>query len=698
MLTAQTLLRKCLEKTERIAMHGLPTGSPPLLLFGSLMFARAIESHFWLLLIGLLLIFSLTALVRRTPVVKVLGWVYYASLALMAFAFCFVLDGLSQQMSHDVSKCPNGCYIEFQVEIFGHNRARCRVLETNGERIGCSSRLRLPGSRVWLPGGHYRIAGGFRPLDYSEDRELSLWVESSRQVSGVPKWSQALTKRQSLLKSKVQEELAPMTHGVVWALVSGRRDLLPASEKDLLSRAGLIHFIAISGLHIGLILGIWISLVRGLVATLPISRRLRRYLLLKGYAFACLLTLLLLIWWGAPSSALRSAGMWMFSLVGRASGLRCRGADGLGVSGTLLLLSEPLLSRDLGFQLSSAAVGGLLWVGSGSTGTLAGIGTSFRSSFSATLCTLPLVANGFGLAALVGGSLNFLALPLVVYCIVPLLVIMLMSWWAELPNSGYLYELLELSIATLRQVGELLGATSTSIDWKWGHLLLCGCVWLVLRWFRTRMSIVCMLCTAVALAVYGERKIDNLRLDALDVGQGDATLIRAPENYNVLFDTGGTLGQAWGEDGYHKAVLELRKLGVSHLNLVILSHSDPDHTGALESILQSFKVERLVMDYQPGKDPRLDRSIFKWCSLQLQCTLKLTSPMVWRRSEVQFILFPSNVVEDAQLTDNELSSSLLVGVGSHNALMTGDLPRWSELALLRRLDHQVDLLKLRVLL
>ena len=68
--------------------------------------------------------------------------------------------------------------------------------------------------------------------------------------------------------------------------------------------------------------------------------------------------------------------------------------------------------------------------------------------------------------------------------------------------------------------------------------------------------------------------------------------------------------------------------------------------------------------------------------------------MVWRRSEVQFILFPSNVVEDAQLTDNELSSSLLVGVGSHNALMTGDLPRWSELALLRRLDHQVDLLKL----
>ena len=676
-------------------MRSLPTGSPPLLLFACLMFAGATDLEWWLIVCCVFSVCGLLSrLLQRAIPTESFRWGPLGGVAFIAAGFCLVLEGMSYRLSHDVSKCPNGCYIEFEVDVFGYNRARCRVIETKAERLACRSQLRLPSSRLWLPGGHYRIRGGLTSRDPINSTEIRVWAESRRQMTPEPAWSQALVGAREWLRLKVQQELAPSSQGIVWALLSGQRDLLLASDRDLLSRAGLIHFIAISGLHIGMLLGLWMCFARALVIGLPFSRSFRRYLVIVSYLFACLLSMALLLWWGAPSSALRSAGMWMFTLSGRLLGLRSRGADALGVSGVVLLMLDPFLSRDLGFQLSSLAVAGLIWTGSGTAGSLVGIGTSFRASLSATLCTLPLVAGGFGLVTLVGGSLNFLVLPVVVLGIAPLCIAVLMTWCSDFGVPFWLYDALNLCVAVLREVGEVLGMAAMPLDWHWGHLVLCGFVWFCLRWLSVQMSLVGMLGTAFIFSVTGNPEIKSLRIDALDVGQGDATLIRTPSDYHVLFDTGGQLGQDWGQDGYSRVVLELRKLGVSHLDLVILSHSDPDHTGALEAVLQSFNVKTLLMNYQSGLDARLDRSIRKWCHRLVRCSLNIPSAQTWRHGDVDFVIYPFNSVEGAKLTDNELSSALLVGVGGHNVLMTADLPRWAELVLLRQLVDEVDVLKL----
>ena len=66
----------------------------------------------------------------------------------------------------------------------------------------------------------------------------------------------------------------------------------------------------------------------------------------------------------------------------------------------------------------------------------------------------------------------------------------------------------------------------------------------------------------------------------LDVGQGDAALVRTAEGHTVVIDTGHSAQTA----------AQLARAGVSRIDVLILSHPHADHTGGLEAILRSFRV------------------------------------------------------------------------------------------------------------
>lgn len=620
-------------------------------------------------------------------------WGPHILLVMIALSFAAVLSGVSQGMSQDVAKCSGDCYIEFKVNALSGNRATCLVVESRERRIPCSSQIRLPSSLSWFPTAQYRVRG---ELELSERRAtaLKLWMKSRIIIGKPPRWAQVLLESRQRIRLKLEEVMSVKVQGVAWALISGRRELLPPADRDMLSQAGLIHFIAISGLHVGMVLGLWISLARVVITFVPLTKAVRGYAQSIAYIAGSMGLLTLLVWWGAPSSALRSAGMWIVALAGRWMGIRCRGADALGAAGIFLLLWNPLLSRDLGFQLSSVAVGGLLWVGGTTKGALLGVGNSLRSSLSATLSTMPILADAFGTVALTGGTLSFLALPLITYVVAPIVILLAVTWSYELTVHPLAVTLSEFAVGSFMEAASVLAKTATSIKWEPLYLVGSLPVWLLLRCKHWCFDLLGFILSLVFLLNLNPPTVDRLRIDALDVGQGDATLIRTSQGYHVLFDTGGKLGQAWGQDGYNQVVSELRRLGIKHLNLIVISHSDPDHTGALEAVLRSFEVEHITLNHRPGRDTRLDQTLSTRCDVSLKCTLKIGSVMTWRRDEVDFTLYPSGEVEGAKLTDNESSTALAVGSGQHHALMTADLPRWSELALLRRINKRMTLVKL----
>ena len=615
------------------------------------------------------------------------------SLVALGYGFTRVLERMSHEVSQDVSKCHVDCYIEFRVSLWKSHRARCQTIEAQGVRQGCRTELRLPSTHTWIPGARYRVAGGMALLESDLATDAWVHVRHTSQIGSAMRWAAQVMDYRLRVRSHLERDLLPASRGVVWALLSGRRDLLKPSSQDLLSVAGLVHFIAISGLHVGVLLGGWLWFGKVVVQTLPSSRRVRHGLTLLSTLSTIALILALLHWWGTPASALRSAGMWGFVMMARILNFRFRGTDALGASGLVLTLSEPALCRDLGFQLSALAVAGLLWAGRETQDGLWGIGTSLRSSLAATMATLPLTAQSFGVASVLGGSLSFVLTPMVVMCLVPLSLVACLGWVTESGVPALVIWGLEAGVGLFSWFAKHLASTSTHINWQAGYLTVCALVVLGLRWSKWGGTLCITALTYVFFGTLVVKATSTPRVDALNVGQGDATLVRTAD-HTVLFDTGGRPGAGWGEDGYYDAVRELRKLGVSRIDRLVLSHPDPDHTGGLEAILRNFEVSKLLLNYEPSNDRRLDRTITDWCGKRLACKLSLSFGETWIYGGTSFSLYPFGGAADVPLTDNEKSTAMLVSHGSHRLLMTGDLPRWSELVLLREVKRPISLLKL----
>lgn len=104
-----------------------------------------------------------------------------------------------------------------------------------------------------------------------------------------------------------------------------------------------------------------------------------------------------------------------------------------------------------------------------------------------------------------------------------------------------------------------------------------------------------MLALMLVFYSYSEYKIYG-EITMIDVGQGDCTLIRLPmKQGNILIDTGGNKDF----DLATKTIIPyLKSIGVHHLDYVYISHSDFDHNGALESLVNNFKVNQVIDEYE----------------------------------------------------------------------------------------------------
>jgi ComEC/Rec2-related protein len=121
--------------------------------------------------------------------------------------------------------------------------------------------------------------------------------------------------------------------------------------RHLLGRFGMSHLLALSGLHIGLVMGL---MAQGLARLGLFGRALLiwQFLSLLAYCMAV----------GPCPSVLRAAGMALIGLIGKALGRTASGVQALGLAVAILLLYDPALSLSLGFQLScGATLGLLLW-------------------------------------------------------------------------------------------------------------------------------------------------------------------------------------------------------------------------------------------------------------------------------------------------------------------------------------------------
>ena len=527
-------------------------------------------------------------------------------------------------------------------------------------RIPAGSTMRV--TARWVP-----VA---RPMSRPDGMLLVRQVDSAR---GAPSPVEALRNRLVRATQALYGPRAPLVN----ALLAGWRGELDPDLRSAFASAGMMHLLAISGLHVGL-LAAWAYLVLRLV------RVPRHPAECAGAAIALSYAAFL----GWPAAATRASVVLMIAAGCRWRQRQVRLGALQALSVLLVLIVEPWSIAEPGLWLSVAGVAGVVAAIRWSDQA---IGTrwwvrSLSGSAGAVVTTAPLAAAIFGQVAPVGILLNVVGMPLLV-ALLPILLVSVVCWPlmaavahpAAASGSGLL-ALLELLVrAGAESPGSAAaGQTGWAAAVPWTGLLVAG-AWIIrgnttlpeatrrIAWSAMFASVIAFVTDRRSPAMAGD---GGLTMLFADVGQGDATLIRTPLGHWIEVDA-GPIGDGY-DAGRRVVAPMLARLGVSRVDLFVLSHAHRDHVGGATAVLDRIPF---VLAVEPG-ELFADSAYEGWLSTLSAHHVRWRSVkagMHWSIDGVSFrVLHPPWPWPHQGEDLNEDSVVLELSFGTFRALMMGD--------------------------
>lgn len=405
------------------------------------------------------------------------------------------------------------------------------------------------------------------------------------------------------LKQSVHAIFPDDVAGLMTALLTGNKSLLSDGDYAALQRSGAAHIVAVSGLHLSFFAGF---------LTLFFRRHSR-----TGAALTILLVFLFAAVTGFTPSVLRAAFMVSMTLLAPLTGREEDRPTTLSAILFLLLLQNPYASLSVSLQLSFGSVAGIHLV-SGSlyramTRPLADGGPRLRAparklyrffsanltvTLGALLFTTPLLAWHFGSLSLISPVTNLLILWAVSCAFSPALLLTLLG--LALPGAAAVLTLpvallARYVLAVTRALGALpFASVSTDGFYLRAWLILVYALLLLLFLCRYRRPVlpvcagVVTLCAALLLTRLSLLACP-LSITMLDVGQGQCILL-CSGGRTALIDCGGSDGNA-GDI----AADYLQTLGVTRLDLLVLTHCHSDHANGVPELFARMEVSALVL-------------------------------------------------------------------------------------------------------
>ncbi|EJW17304.1 ComEC/Rec2 family competence protein [Paenibacillus alvei] len=522
--------------------------------------------------------------------------------------------------------------------------------------------------------------------------------------------------------------------GYMQGLVLGTREDMDPDIYQQFSQLGLTHVLAISGLHVGVLIGALLSLLR----LLRITKETSISITMGFIPIYVLMT-------GASASVIRAGMMALLALYGAKRGWLKDGLHLLAAAFLLMALWDPRYVLQVGFQLSFVVTAGLIVFVPQVMNMLGSLPRTISSAISVTLVaqsvSLPLTVYYFNQFSLLSFLANFVIVPCISLIVLPLGSISLLIGSVYEPLAKPIAWLVEhLNEFTFRLVHWLAQIEGATIIWPTPPLW-----WIVLyyvifaialesvrRWSATRQIYkrgknaavhhgdetqpldfielpirggryqgirafgAVFIFGFVVVQGYTWSRPDDATVSFIDVGQGDSVLISTATGKHMLIDGGGTVNfrkpnDHWRERrvpfevGEKVVVPLLKQRGIRELDVVLLTHADQDHAGGLQAVLKHIPVKQFIMNgtwkssvfmnnlYGTAIDKGIP--IRKWEAGQ---RWKLDQ---WSTLEVLYPYPSSNSDSSLQLENNQNEASLVVQVtlthptsGEHAVFMlTGDL-------------------------
>lgn len=528
---------------------------------------------------------------------------------------------------------------------------------------------RVPGAfdtRGWLKSQGFAAYGRFN--DYKIIG--SSWIPE-RTFANFRKW----------IESRFADYLDPAETGLLLGLLAGDRSGIPEALRSDFQRSGLVHVLAISGFHVVLLAGILMIFLKATGLPLRAVRIIA----------VALLFLYIPVTGGSP--AVRRAVL-MFSVpqIGALFQRPANTMNSLGVALILILLPEPGILWNPGFQLSVAATAGIL-IGS-PLNPFANFPESLKKNklwntlrafaidptyvtLCATLATAPFLVHHFKTLSPMAWLGNIVVVPGISWG-------MQAGLFALISPIDFLREhfcyaasfFLRLASLLTRLISDSSIASVTIGPFSPAILLLIGfALTFIPAIRRNRIArIYCISCLALFAGIfcynsYAKAMHPTWKLTTIDVGQGDSHLVEAPSGRHFLVDAGDNSRQDSGKD---IIVPFLHHIGVRELDALIITHPDKDHFGGAKSILKTFPVKELWASDCAIKERKPEwQQVIQEARKRNIPIRKIHRGILWKETyfEMQTI-HPRN---DICVEANEGSITLrLKGLG-HSAVLTGDL-------------------------
>ncbi len=456
---------------------------------------------------------------------------------------------------------------------------------------------------------------------------------------------------------------APM----VRALVLGDMSLIPAVQRDRFARAGLVHMLSVSGLHVAII-ALALELLAGALRLPKRPARLVTMIMLGAYVIGI----------GAPAPAVRAAVMLALFLVSR-SLQRPTSPWAVVALGSAAPLISPSTVLDLGWQLS---VGGTVALVAGGAlarrtvpvrwnGAVRSTARAAVVSIVATVTTAPLVAWTFGRVSLLGPLTNLLADP-IMGVLQP--VLFLAVCIPVRPVERLLADAAHVLLAAFDGVAVHAAAVPGAAPLVYPTVLaaIAGAIIaaaVVVACLASYPARACLVALCALLVMMAEPLLPAAQhppeLHMIDVGQGDALALRTNRGNWVVVDAGRT----WttGDAGRSVVVPYIAHRG-GLVAAFILSHPHADHVGGAASLFAALHPALFLDPGYVGTTPPYLAALEE----------ARAESIPWRRVHPG----DSLVVDDAVITALAPDSSWAAGLSDANLASTVLLVRLGHIRLL----------------
>ncbi len=481
------------------------------------------------------------------------------------------------------------------------------------------------------------------------------------------------------------------------AVLTGDRSGLVYSLTDSFSSLGIAHLIAISGLNMGIVFIMGYSLafmVLRFAATF--FHRMDTPFIATMAGITCVILYVLFVGYSAPAvrSAIMAGSIAISLVMTRKTSL----LESLALAGIIILILLPHSLYSASFLLSFSAVLGII-------GACDLLGSApkwlvfFVITIVSTAFTSPIVMYLFGFMSVISIPANMVFVPFFSFIIMPLGVAGMFSLMVSDHLSSFFFSLAFSAIGFILKSSSLFGSLDPIARPPVIWIMICY-FGLVIALFAKRSGIKTILCAASVILIIaipvGMKTVRNsepLCFDFISVGQGDSTLITRGQ-VAVLIDAGNSFSGS--DSGRFIVGPHLLRRGITRLNLVVITHSHPDHIGGIPFIVKRFPVNMVWTNVE--SDWNCDFQVVTRIAQEKAIPVKnvsLGDALVLSGLNVDVLNPQEKIKERTQdMNQNLLSVVLRIYDGTIKGLFMADSEEFGEIRLCR-LDRDIsaDVLK-----